>query len=645
MTTPTRLNTLIIGSGASGLAAAVFLHRLGVKDIAIYTDGLQRGTSLNAGSDKQTYYKLGLYGAEPDAPVLMAKDLSAGGAMHGDIALIEAAASPLTFANLVHLDVPFPHDEFGQYIGYKTDHDPKRRATSCGPYTSREMCLSLTAEAKRLNIPIQENRIAVELLTDKGRYRTTGAIFINTAQSAQGGQCFEIVQAENIIFATGGPGGMYADSVYPVQHTGSIGLAFEIGAQAANLAESQFGLASTNFRWNVSGSYMQVLPRFISVDDQGVTREFLRDYFPSLPDLLNAVFLKGYQWPFAAGHVPGSSLIDIFVYVESIERGRQVFLDYRSDPPDFDFNALNQETRDYLTKSGAHLGKTPLQRLAALNAPAISLYHDHGIDLATEPLPIAVCAQHNNGGLAADLNWESTNLKHFFPIGEVSGTHGVTRPGGSALNSGQVGAWRAAQAIALKYQEKTINDEDFLAQAKESHQRFSKPRPATPPAPSDWREDRLILQQRMSRAGAFVRTKEKAVQARDEARKQFIAIKNYNLTALTDAVAIAETIRNRQFCLAQVYYLTAIIEQIEKIGSRGGAIVIDPENGAHIHPTLPPHWRLKPENTAWRQKVMLCQPDGDGNPVITWQDCRPVPTADGWFETVWKNFRETRQKP
>ncbi|HOG51578.1 MAG TPA: FAD-binding protein, partial [Lentisphaeria bacterium] len=175
MTTLTRLNTLIIGSGASGLAAAVFLHRLGVKDIAIYTEGLQHGTSLNAGSDKQTYYKLGLYGAEPDAPVLMAKDLAAGGAMHGDTSLIEAAASPLTFANLVHLGVPFPHDEFGQYIGYKTDHDPKRRATSCGPYTSREMCLALTTEVQRRAIPIRENCIAIELLTDKDRRRTTGA--------------------------------------------------------------------------------------------------------------------------------------------------------------------------------------------------------------------------------------------------------------------------------------------------------------------------------------------------------------------------------------------------------------------------------------------------------------------------------------
>ena len=141
------LNTLIIGSGVVvGLVAlerqysAVRLNALGVEDIAIYTEGLKMGTSINTGSDKQTYYKLGMYGAEPDSPHLLAEDLMRGGSVHGDIALVEAALSPLAFHHLAALGVPFPHDEFGQFIGYKTDHDPKRRATSCGPYTSRDMC-------------------------------------------------------------------------------------------------------------------------------------------------------------------------------------------------------------------------------------------------------------------------------------------------------------------------------------------------------------------------------------------------------------------------------------------------------------------------------------------------------------------------
>ena len=176
-----KVHNLVIGSGAAGLAAAVRLAAFNAGNTVIYTEGLAMGTSVNTGSDKQTYYKLGMYGTEPDSPVLMAKDLAAGGSMHGDIALIEAAVSAQGFFNLVNLGVPFPHDAMGQHIGYKTDHDPKRRATSCGPYTSKNMVQALIAEVRRRNIKVAENRVAVKLLTDPADKRAVGAVFVKRA--------------------------------------------------------------------------------------------------------------------------------------------------------------------------------------------------------------------------------------------------------------------------------------------------------------------------------------------------------------------------------------------------------------------------------------------------------------------------------
>jgi len=76
-------------------------------------------------------------------------------------------------------------------------------------------------------------------------------------------------------------------------------------------------------------------------------------------------------------------------------------------------------------------------------------------------LEIALCAQHNNGGLAASLWWESVNLAHLFPVGEVNGSHGVGRPGGAALNAGQVGGMRAAEFIAARYAGATLADDAF----------------------------------------------------------------------------------------------------------------------------------------------------------------------------------------
>ena len=138
-----RYNTLIIGTGCAGYNAADRLYSLGVKDIAIVTEGIYMGTSRNTGSDKQTYYKLTLCGGEGDSVRLMADTLYSGGAVMGEHALCEAAYSVRCFMHLVELGVPFPTNEFGEYAGYKTDHDPRSRASSCGPLTSKFMTEAL----------------------------------------------------------------------------------------------------------------------------------------------------------------------------------------------------------------------------------------------------------------------------------------------------------------------------------------------------------------------------------------------------------------------------------------------------------------------------------------------------------------------
>ncbi|HBB92530.1 MAG TPA: hypothetical protein DC042_12650, partial [Bacteroidales bacterium] len=125
-----QVGVLIIGSGAAALNAALCLWESGVKDILIVTEKWGAGTSNNAGSDKQTYYKLSLDPSVSDSASEMAQDICRGGAMHGDIALCEAQHSVQAFYNLVRLGVPFPHNAFGAYPGYKTDHDPRARATS-----------------------------------------------------------------------------------------------------------------------------------------------------------------------------------------------------------------------------------------------------------------------------------------------------------------------------------------------------------------------------------------------------------------------------------------------------------------------------------------------------------------------------------
>ena len=158
------VQTLIVGTGAAGLNAAVSLYRQGVTDIVLLTEGRQMGTSRNTGSDKQTYYKMTTCGSEGDSVGKMAQTLFSGGCMDGDLAMAEAAGSLRSFYHLVQIGVPFPFDELGEYVGYKTDHDPLQRGTSAGPLTSKFMTEALFQEVEACGIPVLDGYQAVELL-------------------------------------------------------------------------------------------------------------------------------------------------------------------------------------------------------------------------------------------------------------------------------------------------------------------------------------------------------------------------------------------------------------------------------------------------------------------------------------------------
>ncbi len=104
-------------------------------------------------------------------------------------------------------------------------------------------------------------------------------------------------------------------------------------------------------------------------------------------------------------------------------------------------------------KSGALLA-TPIERLRKMNPLSIELYKRYKLDITREPLEFAVNNQHMNGGLAVDI-WGRTSLAGCYAVGEAAGTHGVTRPGGAALNAGQVFGTRCAEHIAAREHART----------------------------------------------------------------------------------------------------------------------------------------------------------------------------------------------
>lgn len=630
------LNTAVIGTGAAGFNAADRLWQYGQKDIAIITEHIKGGTSRNTGSDKQTYYKLSLSGDDPDSVRALADVLFAGQCVDGDIALCEAALSAQSFLRLAELGVPFPKNRYGEYVGYKTDHDPNRRATSVGPYTSKMMTECLERSVNEKGITIFDKLQVIRIISKNGKFAGVLCLKLNAQEDDDR---FVAFNCTNVIFATGGPAGMYADSVYPLGHYGATGVLFEAGVSGKNLTEWQYGLASVRPRWNVSGTYMQVLPRFISTDTDGKeSREFLFDFFTDKGEMLSKVFLKGYQWPFDVRKVEGgSSIIDILVYIECCLKGRRVFLDFRSNPGggDIDFSTLSSEALDYLVKAGACFG-TPIERLQHMNAPAVSFYLDKGVDIRTEPLEIALCAQHNNGGVAIDCWWQ-TNIEGLFAVGEVSASHGVYRPGGSALNAGQVGSTRAAQYIAAKRTWEPADEKSFLDTCGDT---IAESIALSEITLGDHNNVQALFEaaaSRMSKVGAAIRDGGGIHKVLAEIKRE---LNEFPLLVKTaKSFELGKMYRLRDTLVCQYVYLSAMIDYANNGGnSRGSALYTD-KNGQLPHKSLPEMFRFMLDDGSRGGRVQEVIYKG-GTCTFEWRDVRPLPRDDDFFENVWRGFRE-----
>lgn len=648
------LNTIVVGSGAAGLNAADSLHQLGQTDIALLTEGMNMGTSRNTGSDKQTYYKLSLEGGIGDSVKALAETLYNGGGMHGDIALIEAALSPKSFYKLAEIGVPFPHNRYGEYIGYKTDHDPGKRATSAGPLTSKFMTEQLERQVKSKGIAVFDGYRVIGILTDEdesGR-KAVGLLALHWDGLEEAHMGFTLFNCTNIVYATGGPAGMYLKSVYPESQTGATGVALAAGAKGVNLTESQYGIASTDFRWNLSGTYQQVIPRYVSVNPDGSDeREFLDAYFDSPGQMADAIFLKGYQWPFDPRkvHGHGSSLIDILVYTETQLKGRHVCLDFTRNPAgltlspegNLDFSLLGGEAYHYLEQSGALFG-TPIGRLQKMNQPAIDLYRRNGIDLTREYLRIDVCAQHNNGGLAANIWWES-NLRHFFPVGEVCGTLGIYRPGGSALNATQVGSYRSAQYITAQYRQEPPAVEQFVGRVSgQVEEKLELARQLTARMKSGGSTVfpmREAAKANMTRNGAFIRSRAGCEEGLAFCRSQLADFTAS--TRISNRRELLEAYINWDILVTQIAYLEAIAAHIAAGGASRGSYLIRADDGEIPHPALADLFRFRLETNGLAQQVCEVELTQEGDAWIfssEWKPVRPVPDQENWFENVWNAY-------
>ncbi len=641
-----RFGCVIVGSGAAGLRAAVELKRRG-NDVAVISQSAWGGTSACSGSDKQTLHTANTADRGDDFRA-MARAIRAGGAMDEDTAYVEAVGSARMMASLQYLGLPLPQDRFGGTLRYQTDHDEVGRATSCGPRTSRLMVKVLAEEAIRLGIPIYNQTTAARIVTEgEGAARQVAGVLAARAgdRSVDNPMGLALFRCNVLVLAAGGPGELYRDSVYPNGCFGSLGLALEAGLDLVNLTESQFGIGTRRegFPWNLSGTYVQAMPHIYSVDAAGVEHHFLADYYRTTQELASNVFRKGYQWPFHATRMLdfGSSLVDLAIHRESAA-GRRVLMDFNRNPlpvegdQPFSLERLDDEVRHYLGNAGA-TQELPIQRLAHMNPLAIELYRRYKVDIATEPLEFAVNNQHMNGGILVDI-WGRSSLTGCYAVGEAAGTHGVTRPGGAALNAGQVFGTRAAEDIAASGRARRAPDSAAAGLAERElaalHDIVRADSSLT------IKSVRASVQARMSDHAGIICDAPGVTSALAEARQLNAKVGRHGI-GYGHAGGAIRAVQWQQMALASEAVLAALDHYIRNGGgSRGARAICDPLGEAEPSTRHGPlgQFRFRKERAEHREEQIVVRFDGTGM-VITTRPNRPLDEGErSFFERDWPDW-------
>jgi L-aspartate oxidase len=379
-----------VGSGVAGLTAALTASPRA--RVAVITKG-----AVDDGATRWAQGGIAAAVAADDSPAVHFEDtVAAGRGLCDEQAVrILVEEGPARVRELAAWGAAFDQREGSLAVGREAAHSRNRIIHAGGDATGREIEAALVRRLRDAGAAVLENHCAVALVFDRDS-RCAGV----ELRRSDGSGGARVLGAGAVILATGGAGQLWRNTTNPGGATGDgVALAWDAGAEV------------------VSMEFMQFHPTALALS--------------SAPRFLISEAMRG----------EGAQVIDT--------RGRRFLFD--SDPRGelAGRDVVSRAIWEHLLREGTDhvlLDCRPLGESARERFPTITaMCREHGLDITSEPIPIAPAAHYLIGGVRTDADG-ATTVAGLFACGEVAGTgvHGANRLASNSLLEGAVFGHRAA---------------------------------------------------------------------------------------------------------------------------------------------------------------------------------------------------------
>jgi L-aspartate oxidase len=391
---PTSFDVLVIGSGASGLAAAVSAERSGAR-VAL-------ATKLSLPSCNSAKAQGGIQAAfgDDDSPEQHAADVWQSSHETANRKLVEVLTSeaPGAIHWLEELGVQFTRENGGYRLA-RCGGASRKRLLQVGDRTGHAMTTALREAVEASNTRILPKSPLTELEPTQSGWRARCGEHVAEAATvvlAAGGRCYREAE-ERRELSTNHPGA-----------TGEVTrLAVELGAESRDLDALQYHPNGGAWPPNMQGYSIPETTRAYGAVLLNADREEFTDSLGPRDAVSRAIF-------------------------DEVEAGRGV------ETPDGRPAVYLDTTR--ITEEDAEISLPYMLRR----------YRAADIDPLTEPILTYPVLHYQNGGLVIDEHGETT-LEGIFAAGEIAGgTHGRNRMMGNSLLECTVFGRRAGRAAAEK---------------------------------------------------------------------------------------------------------------------------------------------------------------------------------------------------